>query len=193
MDRPMNLPYQALVASDADRSELLIDCLAGAGWAPHRWDPGSEAPEHVALVVTQAAHASRQAASRDVIRITIAPEAQSADLVLSGNETPAQLTTLFADWLPPGPEQLDRMAAAFGRAAMLPLIESLRDELRQSQAALDAGAPCDAHKLAGLTGTAGFSAASEAWRQLDAQAGATDDARRTTRTAIVAINRWLAG
>lgn len=150
-------------------------------------------PPEISLAVHDGDDAAWAAVPGDVLRITFgAWPVVPGDAVLTGQETDDALAALFEQWLPPAHDQLERMATAFGRVSLAPLVVSLRDELRGAIDALAEGRTCDAHKLSGLTGTIGFAAASAAWRRQEEAGDALDDARRTTRTAIVAINRWLA-
>lgn len=112
------------------------------------------------------------------------------DAWITGREGRAELAALFTQWLPPAPETLERLAGVFGREVVAELAVSLRDELRHALEGLSVGAMPDGHKLSGLAGTLGFAAASAAWRDAD-EGGGTQDARRTSRTAIVAITHWL--
>lgn len=189
--RSIERRYSAYIAADLDGSARLAAAAMHGGWTVQ-----SLASPDVSLVVDDPGSIARHDdLPDDVLRIAIGDSAvppARCDATISGRETDADLIALFAGWLPPGQDQLDRMAAAFGREAMTPLVANLREELRATLAALAGGGLYDAHKLSGLTGTIGFAAASQAWRELDKTGGATDDARRTTRTAIVAINRWLA-
>lgn len=137
-----------------------------------------------------------QASLADDARLSIVlgvPSARSAaghDAWITGEEDEAELTAFFTRWLPPDLAALERLADAFGRPAVEQLAASLREELRSALAALSRGDLPDGHKLSGLAGTLGFAAASEAWRDADLARG-IEDARRTSRTAIVAITHWL--
>lgn len=85
-------------------------------------------------------------------------------------------------------EGLTRMAALFGRDALLPVVEGLRHELQQ---ALDRPEVADAHRIAGLAGTLGFAVASAAWQAVDQGGGDIGTALRHSRTALIAIDGWL--
>lgn len=148
-----------------------------------------------ALVLSSfASGTSPQPANDMSLRIAISASQAAAptncDACITGTESLDDLAALFASWLPPDHAPLDRLASAFGRHEVQSLLSNLRAELRAALAALSSGAPCDSHKLCGLAGTLGFPAASQAWRDLDAPNGA-QDARRTSRAAIVSISRWL--
>lgn len=182
--------YSAYIAADLDGSARLGAAAAHGGWTVQ-----SLASPDVSLVVEHSGSIARHDNfPDDVLRIAVGDAAgppTHGDATISGRESEADLIVLFASWLPPGLDQLDRVATTFGREAMTPLVKNLREELRAALTALDGGGLYDAHKLSGLTGTIGFSAASQAWRELDKHGGPPDDARRATRTAIIAINRWL--
>lgn len=181
--------YCAVIASDADAVPRLTRALARAGWV---LAGEGHPPDRISLVIHDIGRSVELPS--DTLRFVIgngpAPDLLSGDVQVTGHESDDALDSLFASWLPPGDDQLERMAAAFGRDAMIPLVEGLRQELRAALIALAAAGSCDAHKLAGLTGTIGFLDASQAWRKLD-EAGDGTDVRRTTRTALVAIDRWL--
>lgn len=83
---------------------------------------------------------------------------------------------------------LTRMAALFGRDALLPVVEGLRHELQQ---ALDRPEAADAHRIAGLAGTLGFAAASAKWQAVDGGGSDVDVALPDSRTALMAIDGWL--
>lgn len=83
---------------------------------------------------------------------------------------------------------LTRMAALFGRDALLPVIEGLRAELQQ---ALDRPAAADAHRIAGLAGTLGFADASNSWQAVDQGGVDVEAALRDSRIALSAIDGWL--
>lgn len=83
---------------------------------------------------------------------------------------------------------LTRMAALFGRDALLPVVEGLRHELRQ---ALVMPGAADAHRIAGLAGTLGFAAVSASWQAVDQGSEDRAAALSESRTALTAINDWL--
>lgn len=116
-------------------------------------------------------------------------EGGTADITLSPGDRVEQMAAVFRRWLPPPLDAVERMEQAFGRAGLLPIVAGLRAEL---EAALRSGAQPDAHRLAGLSGTLGFAAASTAWRA--AEEGATDaaEALHASRLALLAIGRWEA-
>lgn len=166
--------------------------LTEAGWIIYAHD-GSP----LSLIVHDIEHAMPMGdGTADIPCITIREAGlihdHHADLEIPASEPDTALVARFAQWLPPSADELDRLAQAFGRASLAPLVERLRDELRAAVVLLDSGGRPDAHKLAGVAGTVGFAAASDAWRRLDEVDGPTGDARRETRKAIVTINHWLA-
>ncbi|WP_311268963.1 hypothetical protein [Sphingobium sp. WCS2017Hpa-17] len=83
---------------------------------------------------------------------------------------------------------LTRMAALFGRAALLPVVQGLEAELHQ---AIDQPDTANAHRIAGLAGTLGFVDASASWQAVDQSGGDIDIALRDSRIALVAIDGWL--
>lgn len=85
-------------------------------------------------------------------------------------------------------DALTRMAALFGREALLPVVEGLLHEL---QRALDEPETADAHRIAGLAGTLGFAAASASWQAVDQGSEDKAAALRASRTALTAIDDWL--
>ncbi|WP_088182250.1 hypothetical protein [Sphingobium sp. Z007] len=115
--------------------------------------------------------------------------AHPADLRVDPDEPVEQMVAQFRLWLPPDGERLVRMEAMFGREALMPLVQGLRVALQQAIARAD---QADAHKMAGLAGTLGFAAASASWQAVDQGTGDRAAALRDSRTALVAINRWLA-
>jgi hypothetical protein len=195
MKQSVGLRYYAIIATESVASRRFGDALSQAGWSLRGPATAQHVlPPEISLAVHDGDDAAWAAVPGDMLRITLGagPDAPG-DAALTGQETDEALAALFGQWLPPNHDQLERMATAFGRESLAPLVVSLRDELRAAVDALADGQPCDAHKLSGLTGTIGFAAASAAWRRQEEAGDALDDARRTTRTAIVAINRWLAG
>jgi len=105
---------------------------------------------------------------------------------------PDTLELLVDDWMPPDPlAGARRLEAQFGQDKIAALVERLRGELAEAVRLLDdSGAFFHAHTIAGVAGTLGFSAVSEAWRRLsEGEIAATADARRTARIAIAAIDR----
>lgn len=110
-----------------------------------------------------------------------------ADLVIDLREDVETIAARLRLWLPPVLDGLDRMAAMFGRAALAPVVNGLRAELDE---AAKGGWP-DAHRLAGLSGTLGLAAAAESWRAVESGSGDQAAALRDSRTALIAIDRWL--
>ncbi|PZU12635.1 MAG: hypothetical protein DI606_08300 [Sphingobium sp.] len=102
------------------------------------------------------------------------------------------LAPLFRSWMPPDVEPLDRLLSLFGANEFLPLVKGLHRELVAATDGDRLGA-VNAHRLAGLSGTLGFSALSESWRAMDA--GGEDGQRlwRESRKVTVAIAHWLDG
>lgn len=85
-------------------------------------------------------------------------------------------------------EGLTRMATLFGRDGLRPVVEGLRAELQQ---ALDRPEAADAHRIAGLAGTLGFTAVSASWQAADRGGENRTAALRDSRTALIAIDGWL--
>lgn len=108
--------------------------------------------------------------------------------VISASLSLVQLTLLFKQWLPPDIGSLRRMESVLGRAEITPIVRGLRDTLH---AALESVDMIDAHNLAGLSGTLGFTALSESWRAVDTGDAPCDAALAPTRAALLAIESWL--
>lgn len=85
-------------------------------------------------------------------------------------------------------ESLTRMAALFGRDALLPVVDGLRSELQQALVRPDTA---DAHRIAGLAGSLGFAAASASWQAVDQGGADRSAALRDSRTALITIEGWL--
>lgn len=185
--------HTALLQTGLKESSFLFEALRGAGWSILS---GDTATSDDATMIVSLPSSDDQAPLPTDAKLSIAlgvPSYHSAaghDAWITGEEDRAELTAFFTRWLPPDLVALERLADAFGRSAVEQLTVSLREELRGALAALSRGDLPDGHKLSGLAGTLGFAAASEAWRDAD-QACGIDDARRTSRTAIVAITHWL--
>lgn len=113
------------------------------------------------------------------------------DFMIDPDASVEEQAALLVRWLPPSLDPLERMAVSFGRPALEPLLSGLADELSAAVTAIDAGERPDAHKLAGLSGTFGFPDVGDRWRAIDQSAGDLSDARRLSRTTLVAIRRWL--
>jgi hypothetical protein len=113
----------------------------------------------------------------------------AADLRIDPSQPIAQMAEEFRLWLPPDMSSLARMEALFGRHALLPVVQGLHAELAQAVAGTTMP---DAHKLAGLAGTLGFATASASWQAVDRGTGEQAAALRDSRTALIAIDRWLA-
>lgn len=111
------------------------------------------------------------------------------DLVVDPDQGVERLAAIFSQWLPPGTASLARMATMFGRDGLLPVVEGLRAELEM---AIEGAEGHSAHRIAGLTGTLGFTVASESWQAVDLGTGGLAAALRDSRTALIAIDRWLA-
>lgn len=114
------------------------------------------------------------------------------DGALPVDVSPDALELLVDDWMPPDPlAGARRLEAQFGQDKIAALVERLRRELAEAVRLLDdSGAFYHAHTIAGVAGTLGFGAVSEAWRRLsEGEIDATADARRTARIAIAAIDR----
>lgn len=83
---------------------------------------------------------------------------------------------------------LTRMAALFGRDALMPIVAGLRTELQQ---AIDRPDAADAHRIAGLAGTLGFAWVSASWQAVDQGGDDRAAALRDSRMALIALERWL--
>lgn len=113
------------------------------------------------------------------------------DFRIDPDASVAEQAALLAQWLPPSLDALERMEASFGRSALEPLLAGLASELTSAITAIDLGQMPNAHKLAGVSGTFGFHDVGESWRAIDQGAGDLCDARRLSRTAVIAIDHWL--
>lgn len=184
-----------IVGLSATRTVDLERALIEAGWIVAHIAPEEQAlAEPADLHVIDAGYQAIETVPGPVERIVVALAGRdqaplfTADLLLSDGEAFDQLAKILGLWLPPATEVLDRMETVFGRAGLTPIVEGLRSELR---AALTDEAR-DTHRLAGLSGTLGFERASASWRAVDQGTGDLADAIRDSRTALLAIGRWLA-
>ncbi|MET0371299.1 MAG: hypothetical protein ABW039_07970 [Sphingobium sp.] len=119
------------------------------------------------------------------------PSASFGDATLCPTDSAEVFADAFRRWLPPETHALDRMESLFGREGLVPIVTGLRDALRSALPLLEQGGAPDAHKLSGLAGTLGFTEASNCWQAMDRGAGRVEDARRASKTAVIAIDRWL--
>jgi len=111
------------------------------------------------------------------------------DLVVDPGQDVDALAAMFSQWLVPDTASLTRMATMFGRDGLLPVVQGLRAEL---ELAIGGAEGHSAHRIAGLAGTLGFTAASASWQAVDQGIGEQAAALRDSRTAMIAIDRWLA-
>lgn len=84
---------------------------------------------------------------------------------------------------------LDRLAGAFGEAAIAGLLHGLRDLLERASRNDDHAALADeAHRIAGLAGTLGFTALGQHWLCVaDGRGAVTDVTLIATRQALTTI------
>ncbi|MDO7841312.1 response regulator [Sphingomonas immobilis] len=118
--------------------------------------------------------------------------ARGLDGRLPKPSSPDDFTEAAAGWRIDG--QVDvarRLVAVFGEDEMTQLVTRFRAQLAEALAGLAGGADdLHAHRIAGVSGTLGFAAVSEAWLRLsEGDASATDAARRSARLAVAAIDR----
>jgi len=115
------------------------------------------------------------------------------DLLIDRNQSVAQIAKMLSLWLLPDTSSLTRMVEMFGQQDFLPVVRGLYGELDRALAIAEKGDRPDAHRLAGLTGTLGFAAASAAWQVVDQSGCEMQTALRNSKTTMVAIHRWLQG
>lgn len=111
------------------------------------------------------------------------------DLIVDPGLDVGALAAMFSQWRVPDMASLTRMATMLGRDGLMPVVRGLRAELEQ---AIGGAGGHSAHRIAGLAGTLGFTAAGAAWQAVDLGTGERTAALRDSRTAMVAIDRWLA-
>ncbi len=168
-------------------SSSLIHAVTQAGWHVG----GDVAPRCAALILSDRAPIAATDAIRGQIGGDPAHVAPGFDFAIDPAASIDDQIALLALWLRPSLDALERMEQGFGRAALEPLLAGLADELAAAVAAIDAGERPNAHKLAGVSGTFGFHDVGECWRAIDQGAGDLSNARRLSRTTIVAIRYWL--
>lgn len=168
-------------------SSSLIRSVEQAGWRVSK----DAAPRAAALILSDGAPTASTQAIQGQIGRDLAHVASGFDFVIDPAASLDDQVALLARWLPPSLDALVRMEQSFGRAALEPLLTGLAGELAAAVAAIDAGERPNAHKLAGVSGTFGFHDVGECWRVIDQGAGDLSNARRLSRTTIVAIRYWL--
>ncbi|MBN2971166.1 hypothetical protein JW805_03945 [Roseomonas aeriglobus] len=85
-----------------------------------------------------------------------------------------------------------RLLDVFGAAAILPMLSRLADTLESVLTTPDAATETTSHRLAGLAGTLGFTALSEAWLVVPPGLAAPVTVRRLSRLAVGTIRRYIA-
>lgn len=181
--------FAVIIGSDLATARNLQPILDEAGW---RGRGEEEGPAH-ALILSPQADAMDSATLSGCLRTGLGPAPDGSDFVIDLRASRAELVARLAAWLPPSLMPLIRMEAAFGRAALEPLLEGLARELARAVGDVDAGRRPDAHKLAGLSGTFGFPEVGESWRAVDQGKDDLTNARRLSRTTLFAIAHWLEG
>lgn len=179
--------FAVIIGTDLATTRKLRPILDEAGWHGTDEQQGSA---HT-LILSPQADVTDGATLSGWLRTGLGLEPDGSDFVIDLRASRAELVVRLAAWLPPSLMPLIRMEAAFGRAALEPLLDGLARELARAVGDVDAGRRPDAHKLAGLSGTFGFPDVGERWREIDQGRDDLMDARRLSRTTLFAIAHWL--
>lgn len=115
------------------------------------------------------------------------------DQVIDRARLSTDLPLAIADWChAERMATIDRLATAFGDAAMARLLTGLRELLKHAATNDDDSAElaAEAHRIAGLAGTLGFSALGRAWARVEKHPRMRQTAaRRATAHALETISR----
>lgn len=187
------MPSATIISGDIDELRPISEVVTAAGW-----DVSTVLSGPAALVIVDIRRAVDQVdigRIREMSTIMIGivdpgVAAEPCDDVIERPLDRAAIEAVILAWSPPSAAVLDRLSQAFGTAALRPLVEGLRDDLR---AALAADLSSRAHRLAGLSGTLGFAVLGAALEAVSrGETASLGDARRHAKTALLTIDTWLA-
>ncbi|WP_420146131.1 hypothetical protein [Sphingobium sp.] len=170
----------------------VVDAVEQSGWACRLpMDLNEDLEKDVGMILIDGREPMPDLHGRPVV-VAIAANGVSpvfpADVVIDPAHDVAGIVAQLAPWRIPGVDALARMADMFGRDGLLPVVEGLRVELERALSGPD---HADPHRIAGLSGTLGFGAASASWQAVDRGEGEWDAALRDSRTVLIAIDGWM--
>lgn len=190
--RPMQRPLADNRSGNLLNYENVRTALDDAGW--QLCVPGFKAGGKPMLTIVGPDTTDSIDRNRHIVAVACdgLDRVRHADFAFALQTGVKDLVPLLRSWMPPDIEPLDRLLSLFGPGEFLPLVKGLHRELI---AVADGDSPgaANAHRLAGLSGTLGFSALSESWRAMDDGRDDGERIRRESRKAVVAITHWLDG
>jgi CheY-like chemotaxis protein len=206
-------PAHLLVADDEPVHRLFAArVLASVGWHVHEASDGREAlvlartyrpalilmdiqmPVMDGLTATRTLRSDAPLSSIPVLAYTASglEEADLFDGYIRKPCTPEHIVAATQDWKPDSVlDGVARLATVFDRDEIAALTARLREQLAEALGHLDdPDIAARAHRIAGVSGTLGFPALSDAWRRMsEGDPTASGEARHTARLVIAAIDR----